>query len=300
MKTMLNLLLLIPTLLLQVAVASAQERVYGINEVSVLPSFPGGETAMYKWINSHFNYPADAVHGDVQGKLIITFEVSSAGRISNVKVPRGMSDRIDSEARRVMEVMPLWAPAVLDGRHVAVAYSIPMNFRRDGMGGILIEGDNPEASRQKAQNESKSTTASASNGTRRASDPVAPVDITVGDMDGQPYAAPEPEKVYSISMVDQKPEFPGGTAAMYRWISDNINYPAQASEEGVQGRVVVSFTITKSGEITDVSVERGRHPALDAEAVRLVRSMPRWQPGRNNGNPVDVTYTLPITFFKRQ
>ena len=104
------------------------------------------------------------------------------------------------------------------------------------------------------------------------------------------------DKVYNIAMVEQKPEFPGGEAAMYKWLSDHINYPVAAAEEGVQGRVVVEFVVSKTGNVENVRVLRGRHPALDKEATRLVKSMPKWQPGRNNGQPVKVTYTLPITF----
>lgn len=104
------------------------------------------------------------------------------------------------------------------------------------------------------------------------------------------------ERVYTMAMVDQKPSFPGGDAAMYKWLAEHINYPTQAQEEGVQGRVVVMFDIDKTGQIVNIKVARGRHPALDKEAIRLVKSMPKWQPGRNNGQPVRVTYTLPVTF----
>ena len=139
---------------------------------------------------------------------------------------------------------------------------------------------------------------------------VGAIDVTEGtnDLNKQVIreqvieTAPEPveEKVYTIAMVEQKPEFPGGEAAMYKWLSDHISYPAQASEEGVQGRVVVEFDVSKTGAIENVRVVRGRHPALDKEAVRLVKSMPKWQPGRNNGQPVKVTYTLPISFKLQQ
>lgn len=112
--------------------------------------------------------------------------------------------------------------------------------------------------------------------------------------------APEPEKVYTMAMVEQKPSFPGGDEAMYKWLSDHINYPAQASEEGIQGRVIVQFDVSKTGAIENVKIARGRHQALDKEAMRLVKSMPTWQPGRNNGQPVKVTYTLPITFKLQQ
>ena len=131
------------------------------------------------------------------------------------------------------------------------------------------------------------------------------LDITEGTNDlnkitikEEVIAAPkvEEEQPMNIAMVEQKPEFNGGEAAMYKWLSENIVYPSAASEQGVQGRVVVGFVVGKDGSITNVRVLRPRHPALDKEAVRVVKAMPKWIPGRNNGQPVKVTYTLPVTF----
>ena len=131
------------------------------------------------------------------------------------------------------------------------------------------------------------------------------LDITEGTNDlnkitikEEVIAAPkvEEEQPMNIAMVEQKPEFNGGEAAMYKWLSENIVYPSAASEQGVQGRVVVEFVVGKDGSITNVRVLRPRPPALDKEAVRVVKAMPKWIPGRNNGQPVKVTYTLPVTF----
>lgn len=108
--------------------------------------------------------------------------------------------------------------------------------------------------------------------------------------------APTDEKVYVVTMVEMKPEFPGGESEMYNWLAEHMVYPAQAVEDGAQGRVVVTFIISKEGNIEDAKVVRSRHPALDAEALRLVKAMPRWTPGKMNGVPVRVSYTLPITF----
>ncbi len=130
------------------------------------------------------------------------------------------------------------------------------------------------------------------------------VDITEGVNDlnkievkeqviAEPVVDDEP---LSIALVEQKPSFPGGEAAMYTWLGNNIVYPPAASEEGAQGRVVVEFVVGKDGSITNVRVVRPRHPALDREAVRVVSAMSTWVPGRNNGQPVKVTYTLPVTF----
>lgn len=102
--------------------------------------------------------------------------------------------------------------------------------------------------------------------------------------------------VYNTANVQQQPEFPGGEAAMYKWLNDHINYPAVAAEEGVQGKVIVQFIVSKTGSIEDVKAIRGPHKALEAEAVRVVKSMPAWNPGRNNGQAVKVTYVLPVTF----
>ena len=102
--------------------------------------------------------------------------------------------------------------------------------------------------------------------------------------------------VYTTANVQQQPEFPGGEQAMYKWLGDHIQYPAVAAEEGVSGRVIVEFIVSKSGAIENVKVVRGRHPALDKEAIRVVKAMPKWNPGRNNGQAVKVTYHLPVTF----
>lgn len=112
----------------------------------------------------------------------------------------------------------------------------------------------------------------------------------------KPVEKPKEEGPLSVAMVEQKPSFPGGESAMYKWLQDNIIYPAAASEEGVQGKVTVQFIVEKDGSITHVKVVRGKHPALDAEAARVIRKMPRWTPGRNNGQPVRVTYHLPVQF----
>ena len=103
-------------------------------------------------------------------------------------------------------------------------------------------------------------------------------------------------KVYSLANVEQKPTFPGGDAAMFKWLGEHINYPAAAAEEGASGKVQVQFVVSKTGKVTNVTVVRGKHPALDKEAIRVVSAMPNWTPGRQNGQPVNVTYILPVNF----
>ena len=99
-----------------------------------------------------------------------------------------------------------------------------------------------------------------------------------------------------FDVVEVMPQFPGGLAAMLKYIRENIKYPEQAMKKGIQGRVTVSFIIEKDGSISDVKPVRSVHPLLDKEAVRMVKSMPKWSPGKNNGKPVRVRYNLPVMF----
>jgi protein TonB len=112
-------------------------------------------------------------------------------------------------------------------------------------------------------------------------------------------AEPEPPKVEEtkvFDVVEEMPQFPGGSAALFEYLNKNIKYPVVAEENGVQGRVVVTFVVERDGSITDVKVVRSVDPSLDKEAARVVKSMPRWNPGKQNGSAVRVKYTVPVTF----
>ena len=92
------------------------------------------------------------------------------------------------------------------------------------------------------------------------------------------------------------PTFPGGDAALMKYLSENVKYPALAIKAQEQGRVVVSFTVEKDGAISDVKVARTVTPSLDAEAVRVVKAMPKWTPGKQGGQLVRVRYNVPVSF----
>lgn len=112
-------------------------------------------------------------------------------------------------------------------------------------------------------------------------------------------AQPEPPKEEEnkvFDVVEENPSFPGGQAALMQWLNANIKYPVIAAENGIEGRVIVQFVVSKTGSISDVRVVRGVDPSLDKEAVRVVSNMPNWTPGRQNGTTVNVRFTLPVTF----
>ena len=99
-----------------------------------------------------------------------------------------------------------------------------------------------------------------------------------------------------FDVVEVMPQYPGGQIAMLKYIMKNIKYPKQIMEEGIQGRVTVSFIVEKDGRVSNVRLLRSVQPSLDKEAIRVVKSMPKWTPGKHNGKPVRVQFNLPVMF----
>ena len=114
-----------------------------------------------------------------------------------------------------------------------------------------------------------------------------------------PVEAPveEEEEEVVFVVVETMPEFPGGQQALFKYLSENVKYPVIAQENGIQGRVICQFVVNKDGSIVDVEVVRsGGDASLDKEAVRVIKSMPKWKPGKQRGKAVRVKYTVPVNF----
>lgn len=110
------------------------------------------------------------------------------------------------------------------------------------------------------------------------------------------YHITENNCIYSLSDVEQSPEFRGGESMLMKWLSQNVHYPEEAYQKDVQGRVVVSFIVEKNGYLSDIHIERGVDTDLDNEAIRVVKSMPVWKSAKKGGKPVRCRFALPITF----
>jgi len=146
----------------------------------------------------------------------------------------------------------------------------------------------------KAQIELTETNAAISNvtveGTEGGVNVVTAEEITgAGDLEGTVVSKP-------LLTAEQMPRFPGGDAALMKWLKDNINYPVPAMELNIQGRVVLRFVVNQDGSIGNVEILKGFDPSCDKEAMRVVKKMPSWIPGKQNGNPVAVYYSLPVVF----
>ena len=112
--------------------------------------------------------------------------------------------------------------------------------------------------------------------------------------DKKPVVDVKPEQIFQS--VEQMPQFPGGEAALMKFLSSHINYPPMAAENDVQGKVIVQFVVDKTGKVGEVKVVRSVDKDLDHEAIRVCQALPKFTPGRQNGRPVSVWYTLPIQF----
>lgn len=120
---------------------------------------------------------------------------------------------------------------------------------------------------------------------------------TIDDLkDRQVQLPPEPEPDKPFVSVEQMPQYPGGAAELMKFLANNIRYPTIAAENGIEGRVIIRFVVGKDGAVSDIQVQRGLDASCDKEAVRVVKMMQKWIPGKQNGRAVPVYYTLPVVF----
>ena len=239
--------------------------------VEQMPEYPGGAEALRAFIATNIKYPVIALEKGIQGKVFINFVVTKTGSVTNAKVLRGVDPSIDKEAIRVVESLPNWIPGKQNGENVDVTYTIPINF--------ALEPNKISTEKLK--------------GTGNQSDQLF---TEVEKILTEQNAALSAKQNQPYTVVEQMPEFPGGEEALKIYIADNLKYPVIAIENGIYGQVYVQFVIDNEGNVTHVNINRGVDPSLDNEAMRIVNSMPKWIPGKQNGKIVNVIYNLPINF----
>ena len=242
------------------------EPVYQVVEQQ--PEYPGGTGELMKFISRNIKYPKESCDKNSQGKAFVGFVVKRDGSIGNIEVVRTSGDNLlDAEAVRVVKAMPAWVPGKQGGKEVNVRYVLPVAFRLQG-------GSAPSSptmnSKVNDANQLSETTLVA-------------------------YGNDNNEKVYQV--VEQQPEYPGGMAELMRFLSRNTKYPDECRKNNIQGKSYIGFIVDKNGTIRDVSVVKtSGNDLLDAEAIRVVKSMPAWIPGKQGGEAVNVRYTLPVNY----
>ncbi len=254
-------------------------------EVEKYPEFPGGNRAFMKFLAEGIKYPVKAQENNEQGKVIANFVVEKDGSISNIKVVRGVTAALDAEAVRLLNSMPNWQSGEHQGKPARVRFILPIVFRLQGgsAGGSKSPVTPVSADANEKGKMLDEVVVVGYGPTPRKSIPST-----------QEYAESKGNEIFVA--VEEEPEFPGGSAAMMDFIAENIRYPKEAHEKGIQGRVITNFIVKKDGSIDSVQIVRGIDPLLDAEAIRVLESMPAWKPGKQRGQPVNVRVTLPVVF----
>ena len=251
--------------------------------VEQMPTFPGGEAELMKFIRDNLRYPLTAKKEGIQGRIILRFVVSKTGAIDNITVLRSLDPACDEEAIRLIKSMPRWIPGKQNGNAVPVYFTLPVVFKlsKTYPGDYEYHG-NTSMTQVYDRLENRGETISTEI-------------VELKKEDTEPgVIAIEDERPYDA--VEQMPTFPGGEAELMKFIRENLKYPLSAQKEGIQGRVILRFVVSKTGSIENITILRSLEPACDEEAIRLIKSMPRWIPGKQNGNAVPVYYTLPVVF----
>lgn len=239
--------------------------------VDEVPIFPGCEHAedkaacfqekIQEHIRKNFHYPEAAQEQGIQGRVSAIFRIDPKGNIVDIKM-RGPHELLEKETERILAKLPQMQPGRNGGKVVQVPFSIPITFR--------LEGSDEEELNAEIQKWDK-----------------------------------RDENWIPFSTIDEAPIFPGCENAsdtrecfresMQNHIRKHFNYPQEAQEQGIQGRVAIMFTINGEGEIVDIK-KRGPSPLLEAEAERIIKRLPKMQPGKQDGKPAEVVFSIPITF----
>lgn len=227
------------------------------------PTFPGGIEALLTFFSKNFKEPDAVKSSKVSGSVIVKFIVAKDGSVLKPTLEKGIGGGVDEEMLRVTKLMPKWKPAQIKGKPVdaywyfARSFNTTMEGTDDGLMLDVVE------------------------------EPPMPIF-------GQTAPASNTDEVFKV--VEVMPVYPLGQAALLQYLSNSIEYPQIAKENGVVGFVVVQMIVEKDGSLSNLKVVKGIGAGCDEEALRIIRLMPKWKPGFQNGQAVRVQYNLPIRF----
>ncbi|WP_316769525.1 energy transducer TonB [Pedobacter frigiditerrae] len=243
------------------AIAQDDDKIYNFVSIKNPPTYPGGLQAFYKFLGANIKYPEMAAKNNVQGTVLVSFVVEKDGSLSDIKIERSLGSGTDEETIRVLKLSRNWNPGIEDARPVRVKYNIPVKFALPGVKA------NTNTNTARPTNAANSTT-----------------------------QVVEDNTIYNFVSMVNPPKYPGGLAKLYKFLGENIKYPTEAKENKIQGKVLASFTVQKDGSLADIKVMRKLGFGTDEEAVRVLKLSPKWEPGLENGRPVNVKYNIPISF----
>jgi protein TonB len=228
------------------------------------PAVPLGGTEKYaQYLASHQKYPTNAMLKGIQGTVKVSFIVEKTGTVNEVKVETPVSPELDAEAIRLIKSGPKWTPAKhLHSQVVRQRVVVPVSF-------VMSPGT--EVVRATAKDRPITTPAA---------------DIAASANPDRPAVVPPDRPTQPV----------GGTQAFFDWIEKNQKYPLLARQRKIQGKVQVEFVVQTDGSLTDARVVKKMGSGLDEEALRLIKSAPKWEPAIYQGKPIKQKMVLPVLF----
>ncbi|GAA4378820.1 hypothetical protein GCM10023186_15710 [Hymenobacter koreensis] len=240
------------------AAPATAEPVYEAYQLQVKPEYAEGQFALQQYLKAA-RLPSEVQQGKVQGAVLVGFVVRSDGRLTDTFIARGLSAATNAEALRLIQAMPKWRPGRQSDKAVATRFAVTVPF-------------------QKLASPSKSSDL-----------------MDLADLQ-KPQVVETDRSKQIYTYVEQMPQFPGGMPGLHNYLVQNLKYPELAQRNQVEGKVFVNFVVRQDGSINDVKVQKGIGAGCDEEAVRVIKAMPAWTPGKQNGRVVNVQYTVPVTF----
>ena len=239
---------------------NAWDTVY--SNIDEMPEYPGGEHNLQMDIVRNLRYPKDAVKKKLQGKVLVQFVIDEKGKVRNIRIIDSPHPIFNEEAIRAVELLRNFKPGKFQGKPIKVQYTLPINFQLD-------EPQPEETAR----------------------------DINLADSSfilSYNFKTNAWDTVYSN--IDEMPEYPGGEHNLQMDIVRNLRYPKDAVKKKLQGKVLVQFVIDEKGKVRNIRIIDSPHPIFNEEAIRAVELLRNFKPGKFQGKPIKVQYTLPINF----
>ena len=236
--------------------------------VDVHPSYKDGKQALMKYFDENLVYPAEAKENNIEGTVWASFVVNKDGTVTDIEIFKELGYGCDQVVEETLKGMK-WNPGKKDGKIVRTKMLIPVKFSPD----------------EKPQSMLAS----------RSAQPVFSDTLKFAQNKNSAKKPQNKNRDYFV-VVDQQPQFPGGEDARMQYLINNIEYPQEAQDEGIEGTVYVQFIIEADGSITNVNVLRGIGGGCDEEAREVVENMPNWEPGKKDGEPVRTQFNMPIRF----
>ncbi len=286
-----------------------------LNNFEQNAEFIGGKVALYSFLKTNLNYPAEARKNKKEGVVFTNFTIEKDGSISNIKLvnPLGyigfVGFGIEEEAKRVLRLMPNWQPAIQNGQPQATSYSLPIQFLLNDK--QKISQDEPklyyvngvlttekiamaiDPDKIHSVSVLKNEEAIKKYGEKGKS---GVIEIILKDENINQNTNQE-EEIFTV--VEKQAEFPGDYLGLAKFLQRNLHYPPRAQNAKVEATVFVTFVVRKSGEITDIKILKGAGFGLDEEAIRVVKAMPKWKPATQSDRAVSSVFNLPISFNLR-